>query len=62
VGLNLNEILFGTGPHRNFASYKDTLPGWAVRKTVEYVQVPYTSVYHENRFSTVRRVGTMFND
>jgi hypothetical protein len=62
VGLNLNEILFGTGPYRNFARYRDTLPGWAVRKTFEYVQVPYTSVYHENRFSTVRRVGTTFRD
>jgi hypothetical protein len=24
--------------------------------------VPYTSVYHENRFSTVRRVGTTSMD
>ncbi len=62
VGLNLNEVLFGTGPHPNFARYKDTLPGWAARKTLEYVQVPYTSVYQENRFSTVRRVGTVFRD
>ncbi len=62
MGLNLNEILFGTGPYPNFARYRDTLPGWAVRKTFEYVQVPYTSVYHENRFSTVRRVGTTFRD
>jgi hypothetical protein len=62
VGLNLNEILFGTGPYPNFSRYRDTLPGWAVQKTFEYVQVPYTSVYHENRFSTVRRVGTTFMD
>ena len=62
LGLNLNEVLFGSGPNPNFARYKDTLPGWAVRKTFEYVQVPYTSVYHENRFSTVRRVGTTFRD
>ena len=57
VGLNLNEVLFGTGPNPNFARYKDTLPGWAARKTLEYVQVPYTSVYAKSRFSTVRRVG-----
>lgn len=62
MGLNLNELLFGSGPYPNFARYRDTLPGWAVRKTFEYVQVPYTSVYHENRFSTVRRVGTTFRD
>jgi hypothetical protein len=62
MGLNLNEVLFGNGPYPNFARYRDTLPGWAVRKTFEYVQVPYTSVYHENRFSTVRRVGTTFRD
>jgi hypothetical protein len=62
LGLNLNEILFGSGPHPNLARYRDTLPGWAVRKTFEYVQVPYTSVYHENRFSTVRRAGTTFRD
>ena len=62
MGLNLNEILFGTGPYPNFAKYRDTLPGWSVRKTFEYVQVPYTSDYHENRFSTVRRVGTTFRD
>ena len=60
MGLNLNQIFFGTGPYPNFASSSDTLPGWAVRKTFEYVQVPYTSVYNENRFSTVRRVGTTF--
>jgi hypothetical protein len=62
MGLNLNEVLFGTGPNPNFARYRDTLPGWAVRKTFEYVQVPYTSVYGENRFSTVRRVGTTAGD
>jgi hypothetical protein len=62
MGLNLNEILFGTGPFPNFARYRDTLPGWAVRKTFEYAQVPYTSVYSENRFSMVRRVGTTFVD
>jgi Predicted periplasmic lipoprotein (DUF2279) len=62
LGLNLNEILFGSGPHPNLSRYRDTLPGWAVRKTFEYVQVPYTSVYHENRFSTVRRVGTTFRE
>ena len=62
VGLNLNEVLFGTGPNPNFARYKDTLPGWAARKTLEYVQVPYTSVYAKSRFSTVHRVGTTFQD
>jgi Predicted periplasmic lipoprotein (DUF2279) len=62
VGLNLNEVLFGTGPAPNFAKYRDTLPGYAVRKTLEYVQVPYTSVYYEDRFSTVRRQGTVFRD
>ena len=62
VGLNLNEVLFGTRPDPNFARYKDTLPGWAVRKTLEYVQVPYTSVYARSRFSTVPRVGTTFVD
>jgi hypothetical protein len=62
VGLNLNEVLFGTGPNPNFARYRDTLPGWAVRKTLEYVQVPYTSVYAKSRFSTIRRVGTTLQD
>jgi hypothetical protein len=62
VGLNVNEVLFGTGPNPNFARYRDTLAGWSVRKTFEYVQVPYTSVYQENRFSTVRRVGTTLRD
>jgi hypothetical protein len=62
MGLNLNEILFGVGRYPNFARYRDTLPGWAARKTFEYVQVPYTSIYYENRFSTVRRVGTTFRD
>ncbi|MCC2653242.1 MAG: hypothetical protein K0R61_707 [Microvirga sp.] len=62
VGLNLNEVLFGSGPNPNFARYRDTLPGWAARKTLEYVQVPYTSVYAESRFSTIRRVGTTFPD
>jgi hypothetical protein len=62
VGLNLNEVLFGAGPHPNFAKYKDTLPGWAVRKTFEYVQVPYTSVYAEHRFSTIRRPPPGFVD
>jgi hypothetical protein len=55
VGLNLNEILFGAGALPNFAEYKDTLPAWAVQKTFEYIQVPYTAVYHEDRFSTIRR-------
>jgi hypothetical protein len=62
VGLNMNEVLFGSGPTRNFAWYKDTLPGWAVRKSFEYVQVPYTSIYHENHLSTVRRVGPAFQN
>jgi hypothetical protein len=62
MGLNLNQILFGTGPYPNFAKYRDTVPGWAARKTLEYVQVPYTSVYGENRFSTIRRVGTVSQD
>ena len=62
VGLNLNEVLFGRGPNPNFARYRDTLPGWAARKTLEYVQVPYTSVYAKSRFSTVRRAGITFVD
>jgi len=55
VGLNLNEILFGAGPVPNFAKYKDTLPAWAVQKTFEYLQVPYTAAYHGHRFSTIRQ-------
>jgi hypothetical protein len=55
VGLNLNEVLFGAGPLPNFAKHKHTLPAWAVQKTFEYVQVPYTAAYHGTRFSRVRR-------
>ena len=62
VGLNLNELLFAKGTHPNFARYRDTLPGWAARKTLEYIQVPYTSVYAESRFSTIRLVGTTLQD
>jgi hypothetical protein len=55
VGLNLNEILFGSGsPFPNFAKYKDTIPAWAAQKTFEYIQVPYTAVYSENTVSTIR--------
>ena len=61
-GAEPQRVLFGTGPYPNFARYRDTLPGWAARKTFEYVQVPYTSVYDESRFSTMRRVGTTFPD
>lgn len=60
LGLNLNEVLFGSGNYPNLRTYRDTLPGWAARKTLEYVQVPYTSVYRENRFSTIRRTGPAF--
>lgn len=55
VGLNLNETLFGAGGLPNLARYKDTLPARAAQKTFEYIQVPYTAVYGENRFSTIRR-------
>ena len=55
VGLNLNEVLFGAGSVPNFRRYKDTLPAWAVQKTFEYLQVPYTAAYHGHRFSTIRR-------
>ncbi len=55
VGLNLNEVLFGAGSVPNFRKYKDTLPAWAVQKTFEYIQVPYTAAYHGHRFSTIRR-------
>ena len=59
IGLNLNEILFGAGPFPNFARSKDTLPAWAVQKTFEYIQVPYTAAYYGNTFSTIRvRPGT----
>ncbi len=54
IGLNLNEVLFGAGSFPNFAKYRDTVPGWAVRKTFEYLQVPYTAAYYGNTFSTVR--------
>ena len=54
IGLNLNEVLFGAGSVPNFAKYKDTVPGWAARKTFEYLQVPYTAAYYGNTFSTVR--------
>lgn len=55
VGLNLNEVLFGDSSIPNFAKYKQTLPAWAAQKTFEYIQVPYTSAYGSNRFSTIRR-------
>jgi hypothetical protein len=55
VGLNLNEVLFGAGSVPNLRKYKDTLPAWAVQKTFEYLQVPYTAAYHGHRFSTIRR-------
>ena len=51
-GLNLNEVLFGTGLP-NASRYRDTLPGYAVRKTLEYVQIPYTAAYGKNTFSRV---------
>jgi hypothetical protein len=51
IGLNLNEILFGAGPFPNFAAHKDTLPAWAAQKALEYIQVPYTSVYYGDTFS-----------
>ena len=57
IGLNLNEILFGAGPVPNLAKYKDTVPGWAARKTLEYIQVPYTAAYSGNTFSTVPRTN-----
>jgi hypothetical protein len=55
VGLNLNEVLFGAGSVPNFRKYKDTLPAWAVQKTFEYLQVPYTAAYGGHRFSTIPR-------
>jgi len=55
IGLNLNEVLFGAGSVPNFRKYKDTLPAWAVQKTFEYLQVPYTAAYAGHRFSTIRR-------
>jgi hypothetical protein len=55
VGLNLNEILFGNNSLPNLASHRDTLPARAVRKTLEYIQVPYTAVYGGQTFSTIRR-------
>ena len=55
VGVNLNEVLFGEAPVPNFREYKDTLPGWAARKTLEYVQVPYTSIDGQYRFSKIPR-------
>ena len=54
VGLNLSEILFGAGPFPNFAKSKDTLPAWAVQKTFEYFQVPYTAAYYGSTSSTIR--------
>ena len=54
VGLNLNEILFGAGPFPNLAKSKDTLPGWAIQKTFEYIQVPYTAAYYGSTSSTIR--------
>jgi hypothetical protein len=55
VGLNLNEVLFGAGSVPNFRKYKDTLPAWAVQKTFEYLQVPYTAAYGGHHFSTIPR-------
>lgn len=55
VGLNLNEVLFGTGDLPNFSKHKDTLPARVAQKTFEYIQVPYTAIYGGRRFSTIRR-------
>jgi hypothetical protein len=55
IGLNLNEVLFGAGSAPNFRKYKNTLPAWAVQKTFEYLQVPYTAAYAGHRFSRIRR-------
>lgn len=55
VGLNLNEVLFGSGSLPNFAKHKDTLPARVAQKTFEYIQVPYTAIYGGNQFSTIRR-------
>jgi hypothetical protein len=55
IGLNLNEVLFGAGSVPNFRKYKNTLPAWAVQKTFEYLQVPYTAAYGGHRFSTIPR-------
>ncbi len=55
VGLNLNEILFGKAPYPNLARYRDTGAGWATRKALEYLQVPYTAVYHGNTVSRIQR-------
>jgi hypothetical protein len=55
VGLNLNEILFGSVPYPNLSRYRDTTGGWAARKALEYLQVPYTAVYYGNTFSRIQR-------
>lgn len=55
IGINLNEVLFGTGDIPNLSRYRDTTPGWAARKALEYLQVPYTAVYAGNTFSRVSR-------
>ena len=55
VGLNLNEILFGKAPYPNLSRYRDTSAGWATRKALEYLQVPYAAVYYGNRFWRIQR-------
>lgn len=49
MGINLNEVLFGVNALPNLQRYRDTEPAWATQKLLEYVQVPYTSVYSSNR-------------
>ncbi|MCZ8105767.1 MAG: hypothetical protein O9972_48750, partial [Burkholderiales bacterium] len=55
VGLNVSEILFGVVPYPNLWRYRDTTGGWAARKALEYLQVPYTAVYYGNTFSRIQR-------
>lgn len=49
VGLNLSEVLFSKGPVPNLHSFRDTELGWATRSMLDYVQIPYTSIYNNRR-------------
>jgi hypothetical protein len=58
IGLNLNEILFGAGHSRTSQSPRTPFR-WAVQKTLEYIQVPYTAAYGSTNSREAGSAGTL---